>query len=1303
MTDHSSASIRPPKNWQDFERNCRILFECILNDIHVQNNGRVGQPQHGVDIFGRKNREGTWVGIQCKGKDSGYGGTVTEKELRAEVEKTRGFIPQISDFFLVTTAPVDASIQTIARMITQGREEEGNPLNVSVWGWGELESRISQYPKALEAFHPDASPYSSEIIGQLDLITQTQQPAIIEKLDLIIQTQQLAITGDNISVDSEIFDKNLHAEIDGYRDLIKAGKPTTSLILLESLKDRLWDSASDRIKFRIITNIGSANLHISKEKEKEGVEHFLEAIKYQPEDKIALANVALAYLLKGEHSKAVDAAKAALEKDNSNAEAASYLIQAYIKDETVDDPIELVPEVIRGSASVDIACIIFYRLRNSSQWVEIARAAGKQHPDNEQILRFAAEAELQTALTTQGLLNGQKPAVPIDREGLRQAATVLQTLWDKQHNSELPVSDSSLPHNLIQTYRVLEDKISAKTIAVQAIEKIPDSPDLIKLRAAIHLEDGQPQEALSLLKKNSADPQSILMSAEILSKNNPVSALSALENYELIEGLEQHQRILAGHVRVDCFLLHPGLSSEDRIRKAEKEADALLEQYPDSPQVFLIHSRVAEAIGKDSAIQQAVDRAKALLKNDTPFSERLMLARKFEVLQSYSDVVDVLDGYVDSSHDSPALQMLFFALINCDRRLQAHELFLTVPVEVAEKPAFLRASISLHYQRGDYTSAENSINKLLRVNPNDLYVHLTQTDIWLRRRNDNAIKQFLSTEVEKLEGDPEELMKLAYLLDRFGFHERALKLGYKTHLENRKNSEVQLAYIMLLLKPGSSGKLSLTKTTVEKDAAFSIKNNLDETETFVIESDISLQLIDEAVPPEHLFADTALGLKEGDKFSIKSGEEWEITSIKHKYLYALHEKLYHFERYFPESNGLQRMTFKEEDGEKSIESVLQKVKEIHDAHELILNRYSESSFPLHIFAEHFGIDIIDAWGGLVQSGRKFKVCYGIVPERIAAFKCIEENNKAGCVVDALTLHIIKSLRIEKEIAQVCGSIAVTESTIDTFRYRRERILSYGRQPFMTVYWRDGQYFREEITQEHLEKILVDINRDLDWIDQNIEVLPAESDGLVSNEVRRLNDALSYSFLDPIIAAQGSNRLLLCEDQYYRQLGIVEFNVKTSWLQPVLMLALQRRIITQEKYGEIIITLVEVGHSFISIDPDLLSYAFKNRKDSFEKISQTLFIKDSDIKSHLRVLLKFLHNICRWNYITLSEKKATSILLERLFFGEWREDFPDFDYRHIASLFLKYSNFMGYSLNTVMKEHFRGWLRGHFLFPFDYQG
>ena len=133
--------IPPPRYWQQFEDLCLSIFREVWGDPTAQKNGRAGQPQNGTDISGRAN--GAAVGVQCKGKDVGLGATLTEDEVRTEVEKAKGFKPPLATWILATTAPKDARIEEIARQITV--EHQANGLfEVRVFGWEDLLSLMTQ-------------------------------------------------------------------------------------------------------------------------------------------------------------------------------------------------------------------------------------------------------------------------------------------------------------------------------------------------------------------------------------------------------------------------------------------------------------------------------------------------------------------------------------------------------------------------------------------------------------------------------------------------------------------------------------------------------------------------------------------------------------------------------------------------------------------------------------------------------------------------------------------------------------------------------------------------------------------------------------------------------------------------------------------------------------------------------------------------------------------------------------------------------------------------------------------------------
>lgn len=157
MSSLSAIHLPRPKDWQDLERATRELFACVLGDPLTQLHGRLGQPQCGVDVYGRRGGQGgDWVGVQCKLSVD----PITEAELKNELGKAERFVPVISEFHLVTTSPRDVRIQEIARQITSLSEGTSRPVAVRVWGWEDIEEEAAKHAAAHKAFDPTWNPYA---------------------------------------------------------------------------------------------------------------------------------------------------------------------------------------------------------------------------------------------------------------------------------------------------------------------------------------------------------------------------------------------------------------------------------------------------------------------------------------------------------------------------------------------------------------------------------------------------------------------------------------------------------------------------------------------------------------------------------------------------------------------------------------------------------------------------------------------------------------------------------------------------------------------------------------------------------------------------------------------------------------------------------------------------------------------------------------------------------------------------------------------------------------------------------------
>ncbi len=130
-----SEMLPPPNNPEAFESLCLTLWRDIWQDPNAQKNGRNGQPQAGVDVFGQS--QSKWVGVQCKQKDGLLWSELTVKELEAEVQKATEFVPPLSAFILATSGPADEKVQQRAREFTEQHQRDGR-FSVTVWSWREI-------------------------------------------------------------------------------------------------------------------------------------------------------------------------------------------------------------------------------------------------------------------------------------------------------------------------------------------------------------------------------------------------------------------------------------------------------------------------------------------------------------------------------------------------------------------------------------------------------------------------------------------------------------------------------------------------------------------------------------------------------------------------------------------------------------------------------------------------------------------------------------------------------------------------------------------------------------------------------------------------------------------------------------------------------------------------------------------------------------------------------------------------------------------------------------------------------------
>lgn len=183
--------LPPPSYWQEFETLCRDLWSILWGDPNAQINGRSGQKQHGVDVYGQRVGTGKWCGLQCKGKTCWPECSLKAEDLQREVAKARSFLPSLSEFCIATTARRDASIQYEARRLTSENAKSGL-FSVHLSFWDDIAHELLAHPELLKRHYPEIFRFA-----QTDGHRESLTASVIQPEDLYQSVQALLDGGLN--------------------------------------------------------------------------------------------------------------------------------------------------------------------------------------------------------------------------------------------------------------------------------------------------------------------------------------------------------------------------------------------------------------------------------------------------------------------------------------------------------------------------------------------------------------------------------------------------------------------------------------------------------------------------------------------------------------------------------------------------------------------------------------------------------------------------------------------------------------------------------------------------------------------------------------------------------------------------------------------------------------------------------------------------------------------------------------------------------------------------------------------------
>lgn len=1281
MSHLAATQIPKPADEQAFERASIVLWCGLLDDPNVQRNGRRGQRQNGVDLFGIRGRDSDHhVGIQCKLK--GDGQVLTENEVRDEVRKALTFKPRLKEYFIITTAPDDVAMQELARELTADLKQSGTPMPVYIWGWNTLEERIAEDAAARKAFDPTFGPHSAEILAETQKISAVQAETWsdiggrLSQLTTFVEEHLRSPPGDTTATGSAI-EAHLDAEIDNYRMLTETGKPETAMELFQSQLERLESSASGRILFRIKANIGSCLYDLGRDDD--AAVMLSEAYDHAPDEPKAIANKAFSLLLQGQWREVLEFGKRELAFDPNNDGLAGFVVQAARFDDHSPDPLELIPESLRETLAVRLGRIDFFRWRRpKGEWWKLAHEAKSAFPYDPHAIQFSAEASIDQALSSDAYLRTGKLSA-LDRERLLEAANDLTALWDKARSGEGAIRPeiAAICGNVIVALRALDYFERALLVARQGLDAAPQDTSVLIRAAMIAIEGGDDDLAAELLQRLPDGAEATIVAFHLnLRRKNWIELAKLLPKTELVPDAER--LAMATACRIAVIITDTTTNKSRGFEEIARDAAG-------NARSSIVVADLARCEGLEDISLRAFEAARRLVGPESHFADRMMVAQHAARRERWANVSDLLLTHVSNERDSEELRMLAGALANdTPIRDRALRFFEGLPDAVRKLAFFRHTEGVLRFNHGDLETAEAILRKAIDADP-ALDNYLALISVLRRKQRHDKIKAVLDAiDLNEIHGLPLQKMQLAQLLREAGEGGRALDFAYRTLQEARNNPKVALTYLgLVLMFPDDDLIPSSDVVTIDTYVRLQGDNGRDDG--FLILADGN-RPADGVVGPEHPIAAGAMGLPVGGEFEVPApfGEtrRWRVAEIKHKYLHALHDVMQNFEQRFPDADGFYSVQMKDGD----IQPALDQARKSSEMHRELADLYLVREIPLGLLARRQGSDSIGFIEYIRSLDEDIKCCDGLEAERLAARATIATHRASGVVLDTYTAWTVATMEAFDDLKTVFDTIIVPRSVIDELWILADNHKHTGR-PTMTVAWCDGQYYRQEHSPEDVAARRTFILDQIKKIQSASDVFPATAPDVPSELARTITDVFGSHVLDAAWLA-AENRILLCEDMHYRQWANAATAANGVWLQAVFSYGAERGWISRARYAELLIKLARRRHGHLSLDAQVLLDAFlsditPNMQD-FAALARYIGTKQAELKSHVFVSGEFLSYIWSTRADAVDKTlRATGILLANLI-------------RHMGENWSLLLALIAHSAEADLRDYIERWVQGHFL-------
>lgn len=1041
--------------------------------------------------------------------------------------------------------------------------------------------------------------------------------------------------------------EGLTNEIDMGKKLLETFRYSEALSYLLDLKKRRWDEADDYSKFRILSNIAAAQCH--SELPDEGAKNFLEAYEFQPDLPKAQVNKAMAHILQGEHKLAVDQADMVLVTNPLDAYASSAKIHAMTHlGASLDDILDVIDAAVLNDPSVAHALSATAKQQglDAEALDYLEKAVSGDHDGDPNILADLGINILESVINTdraarRGLLN------PDQTERVKRAVALLQKAWKGLPDIEDRKHNSAWLFDIAMGYRVLGQDYDAEKANEELIDLAPDNDMYIKNAAVIAMESGKFEIAEAYFKQmienGSSLPEIPIMLVDTLryQKKND-EALKLAEEF-----LDTHDKTNSLYADMSENLFDI-LLLQEKLEQAQSLADSLVENPATSLVGFLFLARLDRIKQSSESGIRNLEKAQQLINEDTPEKLILDIAEEAYSSEKYDIAAKSYGQVFQSLSDNPYVQRYLRSLFQIGRYNDVIAMTKAIRDQTGTSRSITQFEWGSYLELQDLPNARAVLTLYIDEHPEDEEARLNRAIIDLRTKKVKALDEYLGSIINLENLSLLSEIQLSNLYQLRNQPLRSLDIIYDARRRYPNEPDAHSAYISQFLRLENSKNISqvVDIKVVQGDSAL-----LYEGGHFLIETSYESEISNNEITLDDAEKRGFVGKKKGDVIVLSqnhlSKNEAKITEVQSKYVFALQDSMKNFERRFSERKDLMSFNVEAENFDPLFKQLDQSAERAESTEQM----YKEGKLTIDLFAKIVGKNVIEVFYALMATpDLGIRVASGTVEESQQVQELFANTDSPVIVADITAIITMNMLGLKpSEIG--LDKFVIAQRTKDLIFALVTQHESIGKKKSMTLYKRNGQYIRQEITASEQRRQLGHLKKLVKWVDVNTQVQALTQEQIDAIETssaapEKLDDLINEAQLDTIKLAIGEGRLFYSDDVGLRSLSTSTFGTQGVWTQALLAHQFDSEQLSLEEYEHTTVELISHNYHHVSISPQILMSAAKTAKWSpqapLTNALSTLSRPEVITTSMVAVLVNFLYDY--YKQITLVDKSLVVNLL-----------------------------------------------------------